>query len=303
MKPQGTSSFDRGRWVRSICGLGIVLASAACTTWKDTATEVLELPAARMSSDSVGIEITFVRVPVGQPQVNAELWQQVDEQLLAAETRLHLNNNGFRCGLVGSQLPDVLRELLNKQQESTKIDQAVTSEFDVLAQNQRVQRRTGQRFEVVTSSPRDEMIVLYKDATERKVRGKPYYAAQCILAAKPFPRGDGTVRLELVPEIHHGEPRKQWVAGQGTFQLLSGREREVYQDLVIDTQLNAGQTLVVSCTPDLKGLGNNFFVEDGRGDAQQKLLLIRLIQVQRDELFEVPTEDTSAPAPELAARN
>jgi hypothetical protein len=259
---------------------------AGCSTWKEAATDTFELPAARMSADSVALEITFVRVPVGRPEINAQLWQQVDEQLLPAETRRHLSDNGFRCGLVGTQLPDVLRDLLAKQTETRQIDQAVTSEMDVLAQNQRVQRRAGQRFEIVSSSPRDEMVVLYKDLIEQKVRGKPYPSAQCIFAAKPFPQGDGAVRLELTPEIHHGEPRKQWVAGQGTFQLLSGREREVYHDLLIDLRLGPGQTLIVSCTPEMKGLGQNFFVEDGQGDAQQKLLLVRLAQVQRDELFE-----------------
>ncbi len=107
-----------------------------------------------------------------------------------------------------------------------------------------------------------------------------------ILAARSFPQGDGTVRLEFMPEVHHGEPRKQWVAGEGTFHLLSGRAREVFQDLLISASLHPGETLLLSCTPDHKGLGQNFFVDVGQGDAQQKLLLIRVAQTQRDELFE-----------------
>ncbi|MCA9152061.1 MAG: hypothetical protein KDA92_22310, partial [Planctomycetales bacterium] len=98
------------------------------------------------------------------------------------------------------------------------------------------------------------------------------------------------VRVELTPEVHHGQPQATWVGGQGTFQKLTGRQREVYQDLLMGLNFQPGQTIVLSCTPDRKGLGHNFFVEDGRGDPQQKLLLIRLAQVQRDELFETVQE-------------
>jgi hypothetical protein len=248
-----------------------------------------------MSSDSVAIEITFVRVPVGQSQINDQLWQQVDEQKVPAAARQHLNENGFRCGLTGPHLPSELRELLDTQSRSNTLDQVVTSELDVLAQNRRVQMRAGQRTEVVTSSPRAEMVVLHKDKAGTKVGGKSFRDAQCILATRSFPQGDGTVRLEITPEVHHGAPRKQWVAGEGTFQILSGREREVYQDLLIDLSLAPGQTLILSCTPARKGVGQNFFVESGSGDAQQKLLLIRLAQTQRDDLFDPPDAHQAEP--------
>jgi hypothetical protein len=239
-----------------------------------------------MSPDSVALEITFVRVLLGQPTINAQLWQQVDEQWMPAEQRLHLNRNGFRCGLVGTNLPDALRELLGQQTQAAKLDQMANTELDTLAQNREVNSRAGQRTEIVTGPPRTEIVVLHKQATVDKVTGQTFPDAQCILAARSFPQGDGTVKLELTPEVHHGAPRQQWVAGEGTFQLLSGREREVFQDLMMEVSLSAGQTVLLSCTPELKGLGQNFFVEAARGDPQQKLLLIRLAQTQRDELFE-----------------
>jgi hypothetical protein len=263
-----------------------LLVATSCSSWKEPLPEAFELPATRMSSDSVALEIAFVRVPVGQDEINTRLWQQVDEQRLPTAQRLHLNDNGFRCGLVGTQLPDVLRDLLDQQQQANQLDQAITSEMDVLAQNRRVQSRAGQRTEIVTGAPRSEMVVLHKTPTAAKVAGKSLREAQCVLATRTFPQADGSLRLELLPEVHHGAPRKQWVAGEGTFRLLSGREREVFQDLRIDVALDPGQALVLSCTPEPKGLGQNFFVEAGRGDAQQKLLLIRLSQTQRDELFE-----------------
>ncbi len=161
------------------CGIVVgLLTVAGCSAWKDTTPEAFELPVTRMSPDSVALEITFVRVPVGEAEFNLQLWQQVDEQRVTVEKRLHLNNNGFRCGFV-AQLPTILRELLDQQQEqATRLDQSVTSEMDVLAQNRRVQSRAGQRTEIVTSSPREEMVVLHKDQADDKVVGKSFRDAE-----------------------------------------------------------------------------------------------------------------------------
>ncbi|MCA9167439.1 MAG: hypothetical protein KDB23_07205 [Planctomycetales bacterium] len=276
------------RWALSLVACGLSF-SLGCTAWKETASEGFKLPTTRMSPDSIGIELTFVRVPLEQSDLNATLWPQIDEQAIEPEARHHLHANGFRCGIVGLQMPTELRELLDNQEVATRLDQAVTTKLDVLAQNQRSQYRSGQRFEIISSDVRDELVVLHR-ALDGKLCGQPFSQAQCVLAAKPFPQGDGSVRVELTPEVHHGQPQATWVGGQGTFQKLTGRQREVYQDLLMGLNFQPGQTIVLSCTPDRKGLGHNFFVEDGRGDPQQKLLLIRLAQVQRDELFETAQE-------------
>ena len=287
----------RNNWRRVIrhllCALFVALSGSllGCSAWKEIATDSFELPATQISPDSVSLQITFLRVPVDTHQVNDELWKQVDEQFIPIEERLHLNQNGIRAGIVGNQLPELLNELLEAEQTDPLdgLDRALTSEMDVLAKNRLVNVREGRRTEIVSSSPRDELVMLYR-TKDSKVRGKPFPEAQCILAVKPYPDGDGSVRLQVIPEVHHGEPRKQWVSGRGTFQLLAGREREVYQELMAQVQLSPGQSLLMTCTPESTGVGNAFFVESGRGDAQQKLLLVRLVQTQRDILFDVVDE-------------
>jgi len=265
-----------------------LLATCGCSAWKDPTQPPLQLPAHRLAHDSVGLEITFVRVPAGNSPMADELWERVDEQCLDAKSRMELNRNGFRAGLVGSQLPESLRRLLDEQKQQNQLDRLVSSETDVLAQNRQLQNRSGQRSEIVAGPPQPEMVALFKAEQQAKITGKTFRDAQCILATRCFPRSDGSVRLELIPEVHHGEPRKQWVAGEGTFHLLSGREREVFAELKMQLTLQRGQTLVISSTPETKGLGQNFFVEAGRGATQQKIFLVRLSQTQRDELFDPP---------------
>ena len=63
------------------------------------------LKPARMSPDSVVLDIFFVRFPFDDPQVNGQLWQEIDEQHFPPELRRRLTANGFRVGLVGGQLP------------------------------------------------------------------------------------------------------------------------------------------------------------------------------------------------------
>lgn len=295
--PTRPMSLSRRRCLSG--SLAWLLAACGCSAWKDSTTPPLQLPAHRLAPDSVGLEITFVRVPAGNTTMTDELWARVDEQCVDAKTRMELNRNGFRAGLVGSQLPESLRHLLDEQKQQNQLDRLVSSETDVLAQNRQLQNRSGQRSEIVAGPPQPEMVALYKAEQQAKITGRTFRDAQCILATRCFPQTDGSVRLELIPEVHHGEPRKQWVAGEGTFHLLSGREREEFAELKMQLLLQRGQTLVLSSTPDTKGLGQNFFVESGRGAAQQKIFLVRLSQTQRDELFDPPQKKPEAGA-ELA---
>ena len=57
--------------------------------------------------------------------------------------------------------------------------------------------------------------------------------------------------------------------------------------------LQPGQSLVLSTTLDVKGLGESFFSHDAASGAVRRILLIRFAQTQFDDLF-MPGQ-TSAP--------
>ncbi len=270
----------------------MLLVGLGCSNWETVTPTTRDLPIPRMSSDSVAMEVAFVRMSADQTERLHQLWSEIDEQLFPPTQRTHLNENGFRCGLVGMQLPIELRDLLETEQQASVLEKPAPGDLDVLHQNGRIQCRAGKRTEIPTCPSRDEMVILHKDGDRQKVGGTRLRDALCVLVVRCFPQGNGAVRVELVPEIHHGTPRRQWVAGEGTFHLVTAREREVYSDLRFEATLMPGQTLVLSCTPEF-GLGHNFFLDATRGDAQQKLLLIRLSQTQRDDLFETPSSQDS----------
>ena len=58
-----------------------------------------------------------------------------------------------------------------------------------------------------------------------------------------------------------------------------------FDSLAIEVLMTPGESLVLSCTADVKGLGQHMFV-DGKSDSDtQYLVLVRLTQTQFDDLF------------------
>jgi hypothetical protein len=273
----------------SILLVPALLALGACTTPAQKADSILK--PSQMSPDSVALEIFFIRVPLGDAEVNGKLWNEIDEQPLAPDLRERLARNGFRAGLLGGQVPDELAKLLELadkpvptgQVEGVKVEQ-MDAEPRVV--RRRLQLRTGQRSEILASSVYPQLPVLVYAAGQ--LSGQTYDDAQGVFAAKSFPQPDGRVRLELVPELHYGQPRQRWVGGQGMGRLDTSRAKQIYDDMTLTADLSPGAMLVLTSLPNRSGsLGHHFFTQsDPR--LEQKLLLVRLAQTQHDGLFAPP---------------
>ena len=247
------------------------------------------LDPARMSHDSVVLEIFFVRFPFADADINGGLWQEIDEQHFPAELRSRLWRNGFRVGLIDGQIPVGLSQLMELTDRPPPADgneaQLDDPESD-LPVRRHLQIRAGLRGEIVASGQYDRLPVLI--CRPGQVGGQTYHKAQAILAAKAFPQHDGRVRLELVPEVHHDECRQRWVVQQGMWRLEPGRPRRVFDEMRFSTVLSPGNILILSSLPNLPGsLGHHFFTEDD-GQLQQKLLLVRLAQTQHHGMFTEP---------------
>jgi hypothetical protein len=266
----------------------IALTLAGCSPVKPPAGKSLLAPAA-MSPDSAVLEVFFIRCPMGDANVNATLWEQVDEQAIPNGTRLQLARNGFRVGLVGAQVPLGVSRLLELATTpaaipgpNTRIEASQMQEEPQVIRRH-LQLRPGTRQEIIASEVYDELPVLMNE--EGQLAGQTYAQAQGILAFKTYNLRDGQVKLELVPELHHGQPRQRWTASQGMYRLDTGRERRVFTPLGISASLARGQMLAMTCLPDRSGsLGYHFFSDKRAGRTDQKLLLIRLSQAQHDDL-------------------
>jgi hypothetical protein len=248
------------------------------------------LAPAQMSPDSVVLEMFFVRVPLGDAAVNEKLWAEVDEQQFSPELRERLTRNGFRVGLVSEPMPATLCELLqlaDKPAPNGDLEGSKVEDFE--SQPKVVRRhlpiRTGQRGEILASGIYPQLPVLVSESGQ--LTGQTYAQAQGVLAVRWFPQPDSRVRLELVPELQHDQPRQHWVGNQGILRLEASRPKRKFDDMTITADLMPGAMLVMTSLSNRSGsLGHHFFTENTNGRLEQKMLLVRLAQTQRDNLFD-----------------
>jgi len=269
--------MNRIRELLLLASLGV----AGCATWSESA--LPELPLPRMSQDSVVLETAFVRIPV---DLDLEgVWREVDEQQLDPTTRGRLAANGIRLGVVGTQLPDSLRRMLDSPAAELPRGQDPLTTSRPSSLQQQVQNRAGERSElIVVPQIAPGTAVLVND--EGKVRAQQFQEGQALLALRTYPAGDGTVRLEVSPVVKHGQVRQQWAPGNGVYRYDFSREEFVFEQLRFEVLLSPGQSLVVASTAESKGLGGLLFARP----EEPLVLLIRLAQTQYNDLF-APEQD------------
>jgi hypothetical protein len=270
-----------------------LLALAGCT--KPLIKGKSPLAPARMSPDSCVLDVFFIRVPFGDPQANDVLWQELDEQHFPADLRGRLMRNGFRIGVVDGQIPIALSNLLELGDKPAPPDELMGTNLTDLSSKPRVTRqhmqvRAGRPNEIVASGMYEQLPVLLCDSDRRNVNGETYDQAQGFFNLKAFPLPDGRVRIDMLPEIHHDQPRQRRVEDQGVIRLDFSRPKRVFEDMAISASLSPGGMFVMTSLPNLSGsLGHHFFTEN-EGRSEQKLLVIRLSQTQHDGLFVTPEE-------------
>lgn len=236
-----------------------------------------------MSPDSVVVEVALIDLPEDRVANIEGLWGEADEQQLPTELRRRLASSGLRCGVIGCQLPDWIRRTLDTPQRSVEVDpDRKTAKISDSRMQRRLQCRPGKRSPIPVGEPRESLTV--DDALLAETPAT-YEDAQCQFALTTMPEGDGTVGVRLTPEIHHGRSHQCWVAQDGMFRVDSARDCRRFEDLLIETVLSPGQTLVLSASPSAVGLGRAFFVDNAKPQRRQTVLLVRLAQTQLDDLF------------------
>jgi hypothetical protein len=275
----------------TLCGL-LALLLAGCIHPPTVGKGKSPLQEATMSSDSVAVEIYFVRLPEKDTRTANDLWREIDEQQVPAELRQRLAHNGFRVGVVGGTVPRELARLMELKETLPAADGAQHANAAQMEEEKprvtlrHLQARASHRSEIVASEIYEHLPVLVSDGGE--LRGQTYSDAQGIFALRPLPQSDGLVQVELVPELHFDHARQRWVGDDSMWRLETSRPRRAFEDMTITTVLRPGGMLVMGALPNRSGsLGHYFFTERDNPRAQ-KLLLLRLCQTQHDDLVAPP---------------
>lgn len=270
-----------GRWRG---GVFVVIALVSgCSFWHEEIEKPSTLPAARMSPDTVVLEIFTLESPSDDGRLREEIWRQLDEQHLPPEVRLPLAANGVRCGRCGVQLPPPVFQLLDESNRAAIEANSYAQGAPGALVRRRLQSRAGRRGRIAMSGPHPHLETLWNEQGE--LRGESYEQATCVIAVRTFPLGDGRVRVELTPEIEHGPLKQRLAEGDGALRWEASQERRVYDALVMESLLAPGQTLILSATPSLAGLGRAFFVRETDRGPRPLYLVVRLAQTQHDDRF------------------
>lgn len=287
-----------------------LLTLSGCAQWKKTSAAEQDsldgpspLPVQRMSADSVVLEVTTVRVPPDVAEIdgvdwNTRLWQQLDETSIPRDVRQRLADNGMRAGVASTRLPPMLEQWLSRQEELQELaSQSGRTAYQAAVSHQRWQTRLGQAKRFPLSSQQESVAwIMNRDGY---LVGRSFEQAQMQAEIKTFPHPDGKARIDVVPMIEHGIPKQKVDVSQQAYVWTMERERKAFDELRVSSNLIAGQTLVLTQTPDDSGLGHLFFSERTGDESNTKILLIRLAQTQLDDLFtrgqifapiETPTE-------------
>jgi len=261
--------------------VGVLCVVIGCSTWHtQESTGVPKLPQPQMSRDSVGIEMATVTLSYDQGRELKEIMRALDEQIMPAQQRRHLANNGIRAGVFGTQLPNSVHLLL--LEAAHRREHPTTATFGAEHDEQRfIQCRSGRRNSTKIWGAVGKVDVDHFDGntTLRETLND----ASCQIAMRCVPQGSRGAMIKLTPEIEHGPLRQKFVAEGGSFHLETLRDRVVYDDLTIEFTLRAGETAMVTCSEAESGVGQSLFRNSE--STRQKALLIRLAQTQPDEMF------------------
>ena len=265
----------------------LALPAVGCQWVAPRASERSLLTVAKPSTDSACLEVFFAKFPAGAAEINGPMWDEIDEQQFSPQVRRLLAQNGFRAGVVGSHVPLELAKLLKLTDAPRKpaSEQVQSLDAEPTVTLRVLHSRSGQRNEVLSSQIYEQLPLLVREGDG--LRGRTYYKAEGRFGLRSFPEADGRVRLELQPELHHGDPQQKWVGSDGIMRLDSGRPKQVFEELGIKVALLPGQMLVMTNLVDRPGsLGHYFFTEPKSETLTQRLLVVRAAGAAEDQLFQ-----------------
>jgi hypothetical protein len=276
----------------------MVLAAGLCA---GCATERPERSASRLgwlrpsSADFppnlVVLQPALIELPVGDPYINQDLWDRVDEQSIPLEHKDRLVKNGFRIGIISGIPPTGLQNLL-------------TSERNGPAPHH-IQRRSEEPTTLLLGQPTPSCrFELRRDGKAETVE---FAQAQCTLVVVPTLTSDGQTRLKFTPQVEYGEASRLPLAKadrSGTYSWLlgDGRPKQTYPDLSWEITLDPNEYAVVGGRLEQPGtLGHQFFIGSDEPAPVQRLLVIRTGRGRPGLIDDDPQPNQSPPLASQAA--
>jgi hypothetical protein len=311
------------RLCRCALALALMAPSGCLFDHRARAEKSTLLKRPRLAPHSVVMEVFAVHFRRDDHELYRAIWQEVDEQTLPPDIRRRLGENGFRAGVVAGHLPQSVQRILELHSRPTPEQDPEAAQVNVVTFDgrptvriQQMQLPARRRGEIAASSVHPFAApLIYEDG---QLRGETFEQCQGMIALKAIPDNDGRVRLEVVPELHYGEPQRRFTSSEGVLNLETGRPRKTFANLTHELTLASGDLYVLGSSHAKQGsLGDYFFTADSGnpssgtspesassgGTSHSKLVFVRLAYTQNDGLFApaMRAQAEAAPAAKAAS--
>ena len=261
--------------------LACLLSLTGCRLLKDSSDTTLEKIGLRLQPLGAGrnvicLEFISVKRPANDPLLGDLLWNRLDTiGRRPAEMRAALAAGGFRVGQVGASPPAPLETLLGLTAPEYDDRLATNRSAHKNLNGWRVFLRDQGETEVVLH---DAPLSAHQLARAGIAPNTELHNARYLLKIRVRQLREGWIRLECLPEVHHGRQRLQPTATEAGWGLRTRQDVVPLYDLKFTVDLTEGEMAVVTSTPDATNpsIGHRFFSTD---DGRTQLIVARLARV------------------------
>jgi hypothetical protein len=278
----------RRLWSAPLCALVGLCALSGCFNPLVTSQHIVErfrtpATAAAPNTDVVTLEIAVLALPITDRAGPAAIWASADEQIVPADQKARLEDNGLRIGVVGGIPPAALLGYLTSDKTNPDPHHCL--------------KKTGDA-KVVTlgGTVTDCKFDLIQDGASKPMTLE---SAACSIQVTPIVRNESVV-LQIVPQIQHGK-RSLWPGsdGAGGWAMQGQKPIERFSGLQVDVPLGNSEYLIVGSRDKADSLGRLFFRSAGERPTD-RLLVVRISRTPSDSV-PIARNDPSAPLAAQAA--
>ncbi len=275
--PAGCALFSA-----NVGALGTLRDALAIDDSEGTWVQTRKLPNPAAVRNTIHIDVMSVDKPVDDPLVGPELWREINQVgAIGAVERSRLDAVGIRVGHVGARPPEVLEKILGLRTEFQ--DAALDKSNAPFVR--RLVLTAGAEREIESSSAYPECELDVAAPGEDNPLPNRFENARCVFRMTAHRTREQLVRIEFVPEIHHGPCEWRPVVIDHHWQ---GRTRQAITPLYhlkFAVELNSGEMVVLGGDEgNPSPLGRHFFfVKDPQKNlfTKKRFLVIRAVEINQ----------------------
>ncbi len=253
----------------------VVLISIGCAPLNDSATATgsngFSISRSSMNPGAVAVQLAVVQLDSDQRDMFEQYWSELDQMKLPLPVRKKADENGLRYAVMSPQVPIVLPQLLKRRElDLSQMDDLKRQMAEAgllqspsrMVSHQRIENDTGEEYEIITSDVYPQKRWSIADGGGVPLTGFGQLV-RGVYRFSSFPQTDGSIRLLMLPEIHHGISKNRYDVSQRTFLLNESQIKTKVTPLEFAVDLKPGESLIIAPSGTSQGIGDLLFGHAG----------------------------------------